>query len=446
MTERDEQGFVKDINVAINDISNENKTPKEKIKDLIELPFTDEQVPEVVEFIKQNVADEVDFRDIQELVYPIALNNLKYEDFDEMFRSKLEERHKELVEALMNRLEGVFKMYDENLENVTTVNPVVEQPVDVQAPQLDVVNPEPPVEAMEVGVQEPIATFEAPVMADPTAYVDPTAYGEVPAMEPAAFNPEMAVPTMEPAMVDPTAYAEPVVEAPVMAEPVAEIPAMEEPVMEVPVAEPVAVEPAVEVPAVEPVAVEPAVEVPVEEPVVEAVETPEVNDFENFINGLTEVTGYEEPVQEPEVNDFEEFVNNMPETDYEEPVQEPEVNDFEDFVNNLPETDYEEPVPEMATENELTEEDKEDNFESPEPQELFNEKEDLVAETDDDNHTPDDDEDEEVKEIINRYDRLKELEINVHNNQKRLVELQNEVDAVQLNIENDKEEIKKLVA
>jgi serine/threonine-protein kinase len=60
MTERDEQGFVKDIKVAIDAISKENKSSKEKVRELIELPFSVEDVLDVVNFVNQETSEEVD--------------------------------------------------------------------------------------------------------------------------------------------------------------------------------------------------------------------------------------------------------------------------------------------------------------------------------------------------------------------------------------------------
>lgn len=202
MTERDEQGFVKDIKVAIDAISNENKSSKEKVKELIELPFSVEDVLDVVNFVNQETSEEVDVRDE---LYNLAILNEQLVSFDDMFKSKLEERHKELVEALMNRMEGVFKMYDENVK--VPMNPEMEQPVEVQTPQLSEFNPEAPVvEPMEVGVVKPIATVETQEVApavDASAYIEPSVYGEMPQ--------EVATPVAEAV----NEYAAPVEAAPV---------------------------------------------------------------------------------------------------------------------------------------------------------------------------------------------------------------------------------------
>ena len=173
MTERDEQGFVKDIKVAISEIGNENKSSKEKVQELIELPFKVEDVLDVVNFVNQETSEEVDVRDE---LYNLAILNEQLVGFDDMFKSKLEERHKVLVEALMNRMEGVFKMYDENV-NVPK-NPEMERPVEVQTPQLSEFNPEASVEQ--------VATLDNPEVVvptvDPMAFAAPTGYGEVPEM------------------------------------------------------------------------------------------------------------------------------------------------------------------------------------------------------------------------------------------------------------------------
>ena len=189
MTERDEQGFVKDIKVAISEIGNENKSSKEKVQELIELPFKVEDVLDVVNFVNQETSEEVDVRDE---LYNLAILNEQLVGFDDMFKSKLEERHKVLVEALMNRMEGVFKMYDVNeIENVQPVIPTVDQPVEVQTPQLEVINPEVPV--AEVPASEPVATLDAPEMftpmANPSTFTEPPVYGEVPTMDVAPVAP-----------------------------------------------------------------------------------------------------------------------------------------------------------------------------------------------------------------------------------------------------------------
>ena len=470
MTERDEQGFVKDIDAVINTMEGEEKSVPEKVYEILNLPFSVEDVLKVENFVIKETNSNVDIRDD---LYKLAILNEQLNGFDDMFKSKLEERHNEkvneIVEALNVRMEGVNNMYDENLENVQAVSPTVEQPVETPTPQLNVINPEAPVETMEVGVAQPIATFEAAPVVDPTQYAAPTTYGEIPAMEP-AFSPDLTVPTMEapvmeapvmeapvevaPVVAAPVEYAEPVI-APVMETPVMETPAevapvvapveyaapavepamapvVEAPVMEAPVeVAPVVApveyaEPVMEIPAAEPVAVEPV------EPVVE---TTDANDFVDFINGhdFSNVA----PEAPTEENDFVDFLNNntfaMPEDNMDTPE---EKNDFVDFINNLPVDAYVEPEANEAPEIPKVEE--------VAPEEV-NEVSDVVPEEAVDNEK-DDEEDEEVRNIINRYDRLKELEIKVHNNQKRLAQLHEEAERVQNDIDNDQEEIKKLVA
>ena len=312
MTERDEQGFVKDIDAVINTIELEEKSVPEKVYEILNLPFSVEDVLKVENFVIKETNSNVDIRDD---LYKLAILNEQLNGFDDMFKSKLEERHNEkvneIVEALNIRMEGVNNMYDENLENVTTVDPTVEQPVEVQTPQLDEVIPEAPV--VEVGAAEPIATFEGePVVTtvDPTAFAEPTSYGEVPTMDPAAFSPEMAMPVM----TDPEQFAEPVAEVPVE-ETVAEVAPMEE--MEVPAMEPVAEMPVMEVPTEEAVAevapmeemeapvMEPVAEMPVMEVPTEEVETPvETNDFQDFLNSLPQTDEYAEPEVTEEDKDF----------------------------------------------------------------------------------------------------------------------------------------------
>lgn len=411
MTERDEQGFVKDIDTVINTIEGEEKSIPEKVIEILNLPFSVEDVLKVENFVIKETNSNVDIRDD---LYKLAILNEQLNGFDDMFKSKLEERHNEkvneIVEALNIRMEGVNNMYDENLVNVQAVNPTVEQPVEVPTPQLDVINPEAPVETMEVGVAEPIATFEAAPVVDPTQFAAPTSYGEIPAMEP-AFSPDLTVPTVETPVME-----TPVVEAPVaFAEPVIEPAA---PVVEAPVE-------------IAPEA--PVMEAPVEAPVVEA---PEVNEFENFINN-GDFTQVEPAAPVEEDTAFQDFLNNgtfaMPEDNMVTPE---ETNEFEDFINNLPTDAYVEPEVNEAPETPEVE---------VAPEEEVNEVADAVPEEPVDNEK-DDEEDEEVRNIINRYDRLKELEINVHNNQKRLAQLKDEAERVQNDIDNDQEEIKKLVA
>lgn len=362
MTERDEQGFVKDIKVAISEIGNENKSSKEKVQELIELPFKVEDVLDVVNFVNQETSEEVDVRDE---LYNLAILNEQLVGFDDMFKSKLEERHKVLVEALMNRMEGVFKMYDENVN--VPMNPEMGQPVDVQTPQLSEFNPETPVVPMEVPAEEPIATLDNPEVVvptvDPMAYAAPTTYGEVPAMTETVESVVPETPVVE-------NYAAPVEE---VAAPVAEVPV--EPVMEEQV-----------------------------EPV-QTVETPE-DDFIKLLNSLpadfepVEAT----PVEEAPVNE------EVAQPTYEEPVT-PEVNPFEAVSYAEPE-----PVAEVTPVEETAP---------------------VQAEAE---------EDEEVRNIINLYDRLKELKINVHNNQKHLARLQQEAAEVEQKIADDNAEINRLAA
>ena len=385
MTERDEQGFVKDIKAAIDAISNENKTSKEKVRELIELPFSVEDVVDVVNFVNQETSEEVDVRDE---LYNLAILNEQLNGFDEMFKSKLEERHNDLVEALMNRMEGVFKMYDVNEnENVLGVDPTLEQPVDVQTPQLDELNPENLAEPMEVVAGEPIASVDAPEMVaptvDPTLFAEPNAYGEVP---------EMEVPTIEPVMPE------------------------------------ASVEVAPAVPSFEEFINANEFEVPAEEKPVAEVEVPTAPSFEEFINAnefempAEEPVAEEAPVEENAVPSFADFINNMPDVQYEEPTAYGEIPPME-----IPETPvmevpaveaYEEPVMEA-------------------PVEVAPVVEPTVEVTD---------EDDEVKKISERFEKLKVLNIKVYNDQKQLTELENKIEELKTEISNNQEEIKKLAA
>ena len=394
MTERDEQGFVKDIKAAIDAISNENKTSKEKVRELIELPFSVEDVIDVVNFVNQETSEEVDVRDE---LYNLAILNEQLNGFDEMFKSKLEERHNDLVEALMNRMEGVFKMYDVNEnENVLGVDPTLEQPVEVQTPQLDELSPENLAEPMEVVAGEPIATVDAPEMVaptvDPTLFAEPTAYGEVP---------EMVMPTIEPVMPEAS------VEAPT-------VPSFEEFInaneFEAPVEEEPVAEVAPTAPSFEEFINNNEFEMPAEEPVMEA------------------------PVEEPAVEEnavpsFADFINNMPETTYEEPAMEippMEVPVEEPVAEETPAQEaYEEPAIVMPT------------FEAPVEEEPVAEEAPVEENTD---------EDEAVLDIINKYDTLKELNIKVYNDQKQLKELENRVEELKTEISNNQDKIKNLAA
>ena len=367
MTERDEQGFVKDIKVAISEIGNENKSSKEKVQELIESPFKVEDVLDVVNFVNQETSEEVDVRDE---LYNLAILNEQLVGFDDMFKSKLEERHKVLVEALMNRMEGVFKMYDVNeIENVQPVIPTVDQPVEVQTPQLSEFNPEASVEQ--------VATLDNPEVVvptvDPMAFAAPTGYGEVPEMV--------------------------ATEAPVIPE-TSEVESYAAPVEEVTVNE----------------------EEKEQEPA-QTVETSE-DDFMKLLNSLP-ADFYQEPEEtQPvaeEVGDAPaEEVAEAPVETYTEPeaVQEEttEVNPFDAVSYTEPEQTVEEAVQEEAP---------------------VAEEEPVEAEAE---------EDEEVRKIINLYDRLKSLKINVHNNQKKLAKLQQQAAEVESQIAKDNEEINSLAA
>ena len=356
MTERDEQGFVKDIKVAISEIGNENKSSKEKVQELIELPFKVEDVLDVVNFVNQETSEEVDVRDE---LYNLAILNEQLVGFDDMFKSKLEERHKVLVEALMNRMEGVFKMYDENV-NVPK-NPEMERPVEVQTPQLSEFNPEASVEQ--------VATLDNPEVVvptvDPMAFAAPTGYGEVPEMV--------------------------ATEAPVIPE-TSEVESYAAPVEEVTVNE----------------------EEKEQEPA-QTVETSE-DDFMKLLNSLP-ADFYQEP---EEAQPVAEEVAETPVETYTEPeaVQEEttEVNPFDAVSYTEPEQTVEEAVQEETA---------------------VAEEEPVEAEAE---------EDEEVRKIINLYDRLKSLKINVHNNQKKLAKLQQQAAEVESQIAKDNEEINSLAA
>ena len=366
MTERDEQGFVKDIKVAISEIGNENKSSKEKVQELIELPFKVEDVLDVVNFVNQETSEEVDVRDE---LYNLAILNEQLVGFDDMFKSKLEERHKVLVEALMNRMEGVFKMYDENV-NVPK-NPEMERPVEVQTPQLSEFNPEASVEQ--------VATLDNPEVVvptvDPMAFAAPTGYGEVPEMvaTEASIIPETS---------EVESYAAPVEEVTVNEEEKEQEPA-------------------------------------------QTVETSE-DDFMKLLNSLP-ADFYQEPeeaqpVAEEAADAPAEEVAETPVETYTQPeaVQEEttEVNPFDAVSYTEPEQSVEDTVQEETS---VAEE---------EPVEAEAEAE----------------EDEEVRKIINLYDRLKSLKINVHNNQKKLAKLQQQAAEVESQIAKDNEEINSLAA
>ncbi len=354
MTERDEQGFVKDIKVAISEIGNENKSSKEKVQELIELPFKVEDVLDVVNFVNQETSEEVDVRDE---LYNLAILNEQLVGFDDMFKSKLEERHKVLVEALMNRMEGVFKMYDENV-NVPK-NPEMERPVEVQTPQLSEFNPEASV--------EPVATLDNPEVVvptvDPMAFAAPTGYGEVPEMV-----------ATEASVIPETSEVE-------------------------------------------------SYAAPVEEVTAQTGETPE-DEFMKLLNSLP-ADFYQEPEEAQPVAEevadapAEEVAEDTVET-YTDPeaVQEEttEVNPFDAVSYAEPEQSVEEAVQEETS---VAEE---------KPVEV------------------EDEEDEEVRNIINLYDRLKELKINVHNNQKHLAKLQQEAAQIEQRIADDNAEINRLAA
>ena len=372
MTERDEQGFVKDIKVAIEEINNETKSPMEKFKELIELPFSVEDVISVDEYVNSLTNGKVDSHDE---LYSLAIINEQMNGLDEIFKPKFEERHNDLVEALMNRMEGVLDMYDVNEnENVLGVDPTLEQPVEVQTPQLDEFNPENLAEPMEVVAGEPIASVDAPEMVaptvDPTLFAEPTGYGEVP---------EMEAPTFEPAVPEVVAPEVPSFEDFINSNDF-EVPA-EEPVMEAPVEEPA-----------------------VEEPVAEV--APEVPSFADFINNMPEVQ-YEEPTAYGEIPPMEEAV--------EEPVAEVPVSAPEIEIPTV--EAYEEPAVEPVVETPVEE---------------------PVAENTE--------EDDGVKEIIDRYEKLKNLNVKVYNDQKQLRELENKMEELRTEISNNQEEIKKLAA
>ena len=360
MTERDEQGFVKDIKVAISEIGNENKSSKEKVQELIELPFKVEDVLDVVNFVNQETSEEVDVRDE---LYNLAILNEQLVGFDDMFKSKLEERHKVLVEALMNRMEGVFKMYDENV-NVPK-NPEMERPVEVQTPQLSEFNPEASVEQ--------VATLDNPEVVvptvDPMAFAAPTGYGEVPEMvaTEASIIPETS---------EVESYAAPVEEVTVNEEEKEQEPA-------------------------------------------QTVETSE-DDFMKLLNSLP-ADFYQEPeeaqpVAEEVADAPAEEVAETPVETYTESEETTEVNPFDAVSYTEPEQTVEESVQEEAP---------------------VAEEEPVEAEAE---------EDEEVRKIINLYDRLKSLKINVHNNQKKLAKLQQQAAEVESQIAKDNEEINSLAA
>jgi len=401
MTERNEQGFVRDINQAIEEIKQYNQSSKEKVRALISLPFDFNDVPPINNFINGETTQPVEC--IDEL-NNIAILNEQILEFDETLKSKFEERHDELVEALMNRLEGVFKMYNnENLDqNVQQPYPVVGQPIDVQTPQVEEFSPVTPVESYAVPAVEQVPTYG----------VTPEAFAEPTLQEPVAV-PQMGMPTVD----------VPTMETPVVPEQVSDVPQMDMPVVDVPTMETSSGVPeqVVDVPEVgAPVAEEPVAEVPQME--MPTVELPQIN-----------VPAVDQPV---DFNPVEAPVEELPQA--EEGFVGPELTDelFSDEAKSLAGiiVPTEEELPESANLNDEVEASEVPNGETTE--ETKDEEKEKSAE--------EENEDAVVQELKKRYERLLQLEIDAHNNQVLLDKLRSQIKEIEDQIASDQEEISSL--
>ncbi|MBP5684218.1 MAG: hypothetical protein J6X02_03065 [Bacilli bacterium] len=436
MTERNEQGFVRDISLAIASINQSNQSSKEKVRALINLPFDFNDVPLINNYINGETTQAVEC--IDELNNIAILNEqiLEFnETLNETLKSKFEERHKELVEALMNRLEGVFKMYNnEDLnQSVQQTYPEVEQPVDVQTPQVEEFSPMTPVESYAA----PDQTVEA---YGPESFAEPAAQEQT-------FDPSMDMSSMagqdlvQPMGMDLT--AEPALDGQTVdmsteqtfngLGEVAQIsePAQAEETTEVaaPMGMDLTAEPALDGQAVD-MATEPTFSglndvVAIPEPAL-AEETTEVAapmgmdltveptingepvnlGVDPTFNGLNDVVSISEPVQaeetaEPELNS--ELFNK-------------EAESLRGIISPVDDV-----LPESADLNGEVEE----PTSSEEKVEEYSEEE----------------MNKKVKEIEERYDRLKNLELSVLNNENRLVALHREVSSVEDEISNARKEI-----
>ena len=381
MNERNEQGFVKDISLAIEEVNKLNISSEEKVKTIIELPFDIEDISKIDEYINQLATRKVDCNDLWDIA---ILNQQIKDESDEALKSHFVKRHDEKIEALMNEMEGVLKMYNEEDLNVQPENPTVELPNEVQTPQIEEFNPTAPQVEEYATPEITVPTEEVPEVTELTEPVEEVA--EVEGVMPEITDP---VDYIEPANVE--APEEPVVEAevPEVAEPfeVPEFAAVEEYTADVPQ----------EVNEAEEMPVIPEFEVP-EEPVAE-VETPEV----------------EAPVEIPEFPNeptYAPFENQVAE---EVPVGEP----FE-----VPE----EPVAEVET---------------PEIETPVQEVPADFAGVD--NTKPEEDEmDDAVREIADRYEQMKNLEIRLYNNQKKHNELAEQIKELETEIDNDQMKIEEL--
>jgi hypothetical protein len=188
----------------------------------------------------------------------------------------------------------------------------------------------------------------------------------------------------------------------------------------------------------------------------EAPVIPETSEVESYAAPVEEVTVNEEekeqePVQTVETSedDFMKLLNSLPADFYQEaeeaqPVAEEVAEAPAEEVVEAPVETYTEPE---ATTEEVTEEVnpfEAVSYDEPEAQPEAVQEETSVAE-----EKPvevEDEEDEEVRKIINLYDRLKSLKINVHNNQKKLAKLQQEAAQIEQRIADDNAEINRLAA
>ena len=107
-----------DISSSIADLSQENISSEEKIRKLLNLNFSASDVPKIKEFINEWTTQAIECNDE---LYNIAILNDQIKGFGTS--DVIDKRHNELVEALMSRMEGVFKMY-ENVDLNSQVNQI----------------------------------------------------------------------------------------------------------------------------------------------------------------------------------------------------------------------------------------------------------------------------------------------------------------------------------
>ena len=160
-----------DISSSIADLSQQNISSEEKIRKLLNLNFSASDVPKIKEFINEWTTQAIECNDE---LYNIAILNDQIKGFGTS--DVIDKRHNELIEALMSRMEGVFKMY-ENVDLNSQVNQIGGQVEEYNPPVAAVTLPN----AASMQYTDPMHGLVAADVKEPQIAVSATSFnpGEV---------------------------------------------------------------------------------------------------------------------------------------------------------------------------------------------------------------------------------------------------------------------------